>query len=208
MTTPDDRPRSWFSSARERRLWLWSLGVVVAIFLGLWLTPALAGIIEDRALLDASFGLGLLLVGATVVALAMKTRPRGIEIGIALGIAAAYLLVVTRMALEPAERTHLIEYGVLAAFIYEALTERASHGRHVPAPALTALLLTALVGVLDEVLQAFIPGRVFDPLDILFNVLAAGMAIAASALIRWAARWNRSQGLGRRGDDGDRGISD
>ena len=60
-----------------------------------------------------------------------------------------------RMALE--ERTHLIEYGVVAVFIHEALTERASHGRRVPLPAALAVLGTALVGTLDEGIQAFLP---------------------------------------------------
>jgi VanZ family protein len=47
--------------------------------------------------------------------------------------------------------------------------------------------------VLDEFIQAFLPSRVFDPADILFNVLAAVMAAAASVALRWARRrsWRR-----------------
>ena len=92
----------------------------------------------------------------------------------------------------PTERSHLIEYGVVALFIHEALTERASHGRRVPAPALLAVLATTLVGVIDECIQLLIPRRVFDPLDMLFNLLAAIMAVAASSALRWARRWNTS----------------
>ena len=90
----------------------------------------------------------------------------------------------------PTERSHLIEYGVVALFVHEALTERASHGRRVPAPALLAVLATALAGVLDECIQLFLPSRVFDPLDMLFNVLAAAMAVTASISLRWARRPN------------------
>ena len=39
---------------------------------------------------------------------------------------------------------------------------RAIQGRRVPAPAVTAAVTTALIGVLDECIQAFVPGRVFD----------------------------------------------
>ena len=182
-----DAPIPLFSSVRERRLWALTLAVVVAIFSTLGLAATLAGALRDRGLLDAAFGLGMLLVGAAIVTLALKTRPGSAEIGIALGVAAASLLVFVRMAI-PEERTHLIEYGVVAVFIYEALKERASQGRHLPVPALLAIVATALVGVLDECIQAFLPSRVFDPRDILFNVLAGVIAVAASVTLGWARR--------------------
>ncbi len=83
-----------------------------------------------------------------------------------------------------AERTHLMEYGVVGVFVHEALTERASQGRRVPVPAaLLAILATTLVGALDEGIQAILPSRVFDPVDMLFNLLAAVMAVTASAAL-------------------------
>lgn len=187
---PDSRAVSsaaLFTSDRERRLWSWTLAVVVAIYSTLGLARTLAGVLRDRDLIAASFLLGMLLVGVAIVTLALKTRPGGAEIGIALGVAAVYLLVFLRMTI-PEERSHLIEYSVVAVLIYEALTERASQGRRVPVPALLAVLATALVGVLDECIQAFLPSRVFDPLDILFNVLAGVMAVAASVALAWARR--------------------
>ena len=86
------------------------------------------------------------------------------------------------------ERTHLMEYGVVGVFIYAALTERASQGRHVPVPALLAMLATTLLGAFDEGIQAMLPSRVFDPMDMLFNFLAAVMSVAASATLGWARR--------------------
>ncbi len=42
------------------------------------------------------------------------------------------------------------------------------------------------MGVLDELIQGVLPGRVFDPRDILFNVLAGLLAVVAIFALRWA----------------------
>ena len=182
-----DAPRPLFSSARERRLWAWTLAIVVAIYSTLGLARTLAVALGNSGLGAGLFILACLLVLAAIVTQGLKTRPSGTEIAVALGVAAAYLLVFVRMSI-PTERSHLIEYGVVAIFIYEALTERVSQGRNVPVPALLAILVTSLVGVLDEGIQAFLPSRVFDPRDILFNVLASVMAVVASVALGWARR--------------------
>ena len=179
---------SRFASDRERRLWAWTAAVVVAIYSTLGLARTLAGVLREEGLLVAAFGLGMLLVGGTVLVMGLRRRPGGLEIGVALGVATAYYMVLVRMAL-PEERTHLIEYGVVAVLIHEALKERARGSRHVPAPALLAVVAAAAVGAIDEGIQAFLPTRVFDLEDILFNVLAAVMAVASSAALSWARRW-------------------
>ena len=186
-----------FSSARERRLWLWTLAVVVAIYSTLGLAATLAGVLHERGLFNAAiFLLCALLVGATVVTQGVKARPGGVEIAVALGIAAVYLLVFLRMA-SPVERSHLMEYGVVGVFIYAALAERASHGRRVPLPPLLAILATSALGLLDECIQVFLPSRVFDPIDILFNLLAGTMAVAASVALAWARRRREKEGKSR-----------
>ena len=86
----------------------------------------------------------MLLVGVTVVVQGLRTKPTGAEIGVALGVAVVYLMVLLRMAL--AERSHLIEYGVVASFIYEALKERRGHGSRVPVPSVLAVLATGVIG--------------------------------------------------------------
>ena len=175
-----------FTSARERRLWLWTLAVVAAIFAMLGLSGSLADVLDDDNVAAVGFGLALLLVGATILTQGLQARPRGVEIAIALGIAAVALMVLLRFTL--AERTHLIEYGVLAVFIHAALAERRNRGRRVPAPPLLAILAAALIGTVDESIQLVLPSRVFDPEDILFNVLAAVVAVATSVALNWVRR--------------------
>ncbi len=180
------RPAAWFASARERRLWVWTLAIVTGIYSTLVLAERLAGQLRDRDLLDSAFVAGALLTVLAVVALAMKARPGGAEIGVGLGVAAVYLVVFARLGIPAAERTHLVEYGVVAAFVYEALLERARQGRALPAPAPVAVAAASALGALDEGIQAVLPSRVFDPIDIGFNVLAATLAVAAFASLRWA----------------------
>jgi hypothetical protein len=181
-----DAPLPFFSSARERRLWLWTLAVVGAIYATLGLPTKLVGVLFKEDLFGAIFFYAFLLIGVAILTQGLKMRPRGFEIGVGLGAAAVYLMVFSRLGIP--ERTHLFEYGVLALFMYEALTERAGNGRRVPIPALLAIGATALIGALDEGIQALLPNRVFDLIDILFNAFAGLMAVLASVALAWARR--------------------
>lgn len=181
-----------FSSARERRLWAWALAVAAAIYATLPLASVAVSWLRAAGLLDvvntalAAVFLGcMVLIGVMVLTEGLRVRPGGVEIGAGIGILAAYALLFVRMALVT-ERSHLIEYSVLAVFVYEALHERRSQGRRVPVPGLLAWGLTTAVGVLDECIQAFLPSRVFDTEDIVFNTLAAAMAVVAMAVLRRA----------------------
>ena len=190
LTNPMRGTASIFSSDRERRLWLWTLAAVAAIYATLGLASRLADLWYDQGVSAVVFLGAMLLIGVAILTQGLSVRPGGREVGVGLGIAVVYAFMLFRMTMP--ERSHLIEYSVVAVFVYEALLERASQGRRVPAPALLAVLLTSLVGVVDEGIQVVLPSRVFDPLDILFNAFAAGMAVIAMAVLRWARRRRRS----------------
>lgn len=138
-------------------------------------------------MLDAAFVLGVLLIAAAIIARGLRKRPGGAEVFVILGVAAVYLLLFVRIE-NPAERTHLVEYGVIGVLIHEALAERVSNGRSVPAVPLLAILATATLGSIDEGVQALLPSRVFDLRDIVFNALAGLMAVTASVALAWARR--------------------
>ena len=73
--------------------------------------------------------------------------------------------------------------------IYQALTERVRHGRRVPAPAAVAVVVTALLGCIDEGIQAILPNRVYDIRDVGFNAAAGLMSMAAILALGRARRW-------------------
>jgi hypothetical protein len=188
---------SRFSSDRERRLWLWTLVVLVAIYSTLSPAQELAVALRERNLLGVTTTAILLLVGVVIAVHWTKTRPGRAETGAAVGVVAVYLTTLIRMPV-PEARSHLFEYGLVAMLIYHALSERRRNGRRVPVPALLALVATALLGWLDEGIQAFLPNRVYDLVDVGLNAAFATMAIAATLVIGWARRWDVMTRIRRR----------
>ena len=88
----------------------------------------LVEVLCERNLLRVSVALVVLLVmGATARQWIMR-RPSGGEIEVALGVTAVYLLAWIRIPI-PEERIHLIEYGLVAVLIFQALTERRRNAR-------------------------------------------------------------------------------
>ena len=170
--------KSLFTSRRERRLWLWTLAVLAAIYSTLGPARTLVDALRERNLLRVSFALVLILLVGGFAWRLVKRRPSWSEVGVALGVAFVYLVAFLRMS-SPEERTHLIEYGIVAALIHQALLERVRNGGRIPMPAALTVAATAILGTLDETIQAMIPSRVFDVRDIFFNALAGFMVIAA-----------------------------
>lgn len=173
---------SLFTSDRERRLWLWTLAVVVAIYATLGLAKTLAGALAASGLVENAIWWAMFLMGAAILMLGMKTRLGGAEIGAGLGVLGAYFLLLLRMTL-PEERSHMIEYSMVGALIFHALIERHNNGRRVPSPVFLAIGLTALLGWIDEGLQLLLPGRFYDLRDVGFNALAGLMAVVASLFL-------------------------
>ena len=178
---------SLISSAREKQLWTWVLIVVLAIYASLSLELSIANTLIEGGLITPFYIVGMLLIVATAVTQGFSLRPRGLEITVALCIVASYLFLLTRLSI-PQERTHLIEYGIVGAFIYEALMERRNNGRTVYVPAILAVIAGSVLGIIDECIQYFLPNRIFDSRDMVFNVLAATLAVSACKIMAGVRR--------------------
>ena len=176
-----------FVSRRERRLWLFAGLLVIGIYSTLGLASTLADYLYHQGLSAAILLICMAVVGLVIFTQGLKVRPKGIEIGVGLALALVYLMIVFRLTIP--ERSHLIEYSVVAVLFYEALYEGVQRGRRTPVPAILAIILTTMVGAIDEWIQLFLPSRVFDWNDILFNFLAALMAVISMSLLAWARRW-------------------
>ncbi|MYB19054.1 MAG: VanZ family protein [Holophagales bacterium] len=76
------------------------------------------------------------------------------------------------------ERMHLVLYGVVALLLYRALLRG---GRSAVTAALSAAVLTALVGLADEFIQWLVWVRAGDFYDCLLNASAAGCGVVFGA---------------------------
>lgn len=70
---------------------------------------------------------------------------------------------------------HALVFGILGTLILGAMRP-GTHG-HSQAQALTALAIAATYGVLDEIHQHFVPGRMPDVLDVLADITGAALGI-------------------------------
>jgi VanZ family protein len=159
---------------------MWTLVVVAAIYSTLGLAGTLAGKFGSGDIFGSLWFIGFLLLIPAVVVQALNQRPGIAEIGVGIGVFAVYMMTMARIAM-PAERTHLFGYGLVAVLIYLALAERRNNGRHVPWPAALAVAITAIVGWIDEGIQAMLPNRAYDLRD-------AGST-------RWPVSWQSLQPL-------------
>ena len=186
--------KSLFSSRRERRLWFALVIVLVGIYATLGQAPAMVAALGEEILASAGTNLVFILLVLLVVipVFFVDKRLGRAEVAVGAAILAVYLLAWLRTG-SWEERTHLVEYALVAALVHEALLERRDNGRRVPAPAILALIISVLLGWLDEGIQSLLPNRVHDMLDVAFNSLAAIMIIGARCLVRWVRHWAASR---------------
>lgn len=125
------------------------------------------------------FGVGVLVAVGAAIAIAVtrireRRAPRYATLIAALGIGATYLWAVGTPYAEvnAVERVHFVEYGLIAFLFYRAWR---------PAGDLSIILLPLLVsfmvGTLDEWLQWFIPVRVGEAHDVFLNLVSIGCGL-------------------------------
>jgi len=172
------------TSRRELALWMLAFSVLAVIYATLALASSLVGELAARGVLDEAFILAFVLIGAAIVLQGLAVGRRGLEWGVLAGVFAVYLLLFVRLGIP--ERSHLMEYGVLALLVQEALLERRLNGKRIGAPRLLAVVATGLAGLVDEMIQFALPERVFDLRDVVVNVAAAAIAVLGAAAVSTA----------------------
>ena len=79
------------SSAREKKLWTWTLIVIFAIYASLGLELSMANVLIEKGLVTPFYIVGMLLIVATAVSQGFNVRPRGLELAVALGLSLIHI---------------------------------------------------------------------------------------------------------------------
>jgi hypothetical protein len=147
--------------------WIAVATYVTAIYLTIPYTSRVWLALSARVRLSPAT-LSIIILSATAAGvLAVLLRVAGFNIrrlGATLLLAGAYAYLLRTAFVEPIERIHLIEYGVLPGLIWWAMGSRVT-ARTI----LMVWLLAADVGVFDELIQHFTPGRFGELRDVVIN---------------------------------------
>lgn len=85
---------------------------------------------------------------------------------------------IMRLLYYPAEKVHLIEYGILGALVFWAVS---IHKVDIVLCYIAAIVVSLVVGGADEIIQGFLPFRVFDFRDIMINNLSGALGAVVYA---------------------------
>jgi hypothetical protein len=105
----------------------------------------------------------------------------------------ARLVATGNLLVDVVEHVHFVEYGAIAWLFYRAWRPASAEGVGGAslgdgASVIWPLLAGILVGIVDESVQAFIPGRVGEAHDIFLNTVAVGCGLCFAASVDPPAR--------------------
>jgi len=141
--------------------------------LQLWLRDHSFQTIVSTAILVITFTTFIYLV---VVKLGRKSA---INLTTLAAASAMYGYIMVSFAPHPSARIHLVEYSILAMLFYYSLKfDMKGKQAYV-----IAWVLTCATGLVDEVIQSYIPTRAFDLDDLMINAMAATIALLTVALV-------------------------
>ena len=196
----------FFRSDRERRLWGLTAVLLAAIYASLPFVRTVSDALRDRGQLATTI---LLILGgcALLVVLAViRRRPGWRQLSVLVAMGLVYAAFLPRLE-QPEERMHLLEYGLVGALSFAALSERYRAGGNVGSSrrarvkaGVLAILFTGCMGWIDEGIQYLLPRRFYDLRDVFFNFLAGALAVGGMLALEAARRRDRPVGV-RSSDD-------
>lgn len=164
-----EEQHKWFRS----KSFVWSLIAcyVAFIYSTLYIMRPILNFLKEtmKGYLNLSVGVMFLIILSLVLAHIISNRER-YSVSQYLWfsfICCIYGLVIYILEL-PEEQVHFIEYGILSALIYVALT----HDINNRSIYFLSSLIVFVFGAIDEVVQWVLPNRVFDIRDLVINGIA------------------------------------
>jgi hypothetical protein len=165
---------------QTRTKWILITAEIIIIYSTLYIVRIINDYLRERGLLTPTiYILIVICIGLLVFYLVKRKVPLG-SILLFLPVLILYGILFFRIE-NIAEKIHLIEYGLLGFMLTSALHDKTDRARS----ALLAFIIATAVGFVDEVIQYFLPNRIFDVRDILFNSGSGLFGIAAYVILNW-----------------------
>ncbi len=168
------------SSATKKFIaWLILIVWVGFIYLTLGTVPEWRDILFEKygegVFTTLTFAGGGIALAIFLVILIFRLRERNLIPYLALfATALAFVYVLKYWVALPVEQIHFIEYGLVGFLCYNAL----KHHLKGWGLATAAILLTFLLGMVDETIQGLLASRVGQQRDMWWNVIAGAMSLA------------------------------
>lgn len=166
-----DRP----PTESARRSWAWVILCIGLIYATIPLARWLVETVNERIGREIFLYSCLLLFGLGGFYAWRNLRHRQLPRSAYLWLIAVLVVIavtIFRLRAIPEEALHLVQYALLGVLVYRALSHRIRNYTIYP----LSLLLTAMVGMVDEYIQWVVPSRHFDLRDIAINAFAGLLA--------------------------------
>ncbi|UCD56953.1 MAG: VanZ family protein, partial [Candidatus Hydrogenedentota bacterium] len=163
--------------------WSYAVVMMACILISLPITPILwrAGAKTLGPHFDTTGYVVLLLIIVGFAIHMIRHRHRFGILGFLLlsALALVYLCLLKYHCRFPAERLHLMEYGLLAYLLYKALRFDLPRAKAY----LLGFLISSAFGFFDEVIQHILPNRVFEVRDVMTNLIASALGLLVVAVL-------------------------
>ncbi len=172
------------SETRRRfRAWLTLVLMSLAILVSLPFTPALwakAGAVMGRGINNSGYIVSFFLLALIGVYMLFRFRKYGpLNIVFLSVLAVGYWYLLKYYCRFPAEKFHLLEYGLLAFLAYRAF--HVDFSRVVSF--VCGFLFASAFGVVDELVQYVLPNRHFELRDIGTNIFGSALGLLVVAIL-------------------------
>lgn len=169
---------------RRTGSWLLAAGYTALIYSTLYVAPKFFLVLSR--IFGPSLGRALSIAIALIplvffITFYRKVKSRSAAFYLALAaIAAIYAVILFRYTPIVAEKMHLVEYGFLSYLVLRALRQDVK-SRFLKYA--YAIMIVAAVGYCDELIQRFLPNRVYDIRDVALNAVSGILGLSLVTLL-------------------------
>ncbi len=171
--------------SRKTKDWILALAYVLFIYLTLEIVPRPLAYLRSHGILRLSLAILYTTCLVLIFSYYFSRSDRSAIQLMGLLFTVGGFFFVARYIRTPEEQTHFLEYGLVGVFFFRAL-------RHHTGNSLTtfalAFVLGSIAGIIDEIIQGFLPSRHYDMRDVFLNMVSIFLGLTLVRLVFWPSQ--------------------